>query len=154
MSPPDKKGVSGSKLPQAPKRHHDETETADQLKESLNDAAHRERSSHVEKKRRRLESRIAAQEQHKRASTASHSSATNQYQSASQSVSRSSDDEARTVNIGHSLPPSQSISPKLAAGLRSGSVVSSFHIFDMFLNLSTRPSILPYETYGWGHSAP
>lgn len=111
----------------APKRRHSEVETLDQPKERYSSAAQQERLPHAGKKRRRSEAEkkhTTTQKNLKRASTASFSSARNEYQS----MSRSSDDEAGSVK---SLSPTQSTSLKLKAGLRSRSVISRFHIFDL-----------------------
>jgi len=113
----------GSKLLQGRKRHHDDTETADQPKELHEDAPHRDKVSHAEKKRRRSETKEKriAEEQIELLSTVSLSSAMDRNKHTSQ---RSSDDEAGS--------PSQRMSQKLKAGLRLGPVCQTLHIMTQF----------------------
>lgn len=101
--------------PRAPKRSHDEIESACQ--EGPHKNVSRERISQAEKKRRR-----SAARELKRANN-------DQYQHTSQSMSRVSDDEAGSVNVNPFSPSQkQNLSPKLTEGLRSGTVMSCFPI--------------------------
>ena len=117
MSPREEN--QGSKLLRGLKRHHDDTETADEPKDH-EDSAPREKVSQAEKKRRRSaakEKRIAEEQLEVESIV---SSARNRKQHASQSISRSSDDETGS--------PSQGMSQKLKAGLRLGPVCQTFTI--------------------------